>query len=414
MSTGSAPNGPARAGGARTPLAYVIDNESSARSFLTLILQGCSVDVAEYSDSIHFMKSPPSRPPDIIFLNVGNDAQDSVNVLTVLAKSGYPGPVQLMSGRPGNVLDQIKQIGEQHKLRMLPGLRKPFDNAAIHAILLAQKIGNPPVATAKGVSVNLGEALRNNWVEFWYQPKIALRKKQLSGAEAFARVRHPAHGVLPPGSFMPNASAGDQLALSEYALISALKTAQSLGKLGVNLRIAVNIPVPALMKLKVQDIVRAHRPQIDNWSGLIIDVTEEQIVNELGFASELSRTLLPYGVRLAIDDFGRAFEALMKLKAVPFAEMKLDRAFVVDCGADKVNAPICKSLIDFAHGFGSLAVGIGLEKAADVNALVSMGCDLGQGYLLGQPMPEDRFTALLKQRAAPRPAAAPAPVARRA
>ena len=168
------------------------------------------------------------------------------------------------------------------------------------------------------------------------------------------------------------------------------------------------------MKLKVQDIVRAHRPQIDNWSGLIIDVTEEQIVNELGFASELSRTLLPYGVRLAIDDFGRAFEALMKLKAVPFAEMKLDRAFVVDCGADKVNAPICKSLIDFAHGFGSLAVGIGLEKAADVNALVSMGCDLGQGYLLGQPMPEDRFTALLKQRAAPRPAAAPAPVARRA
>jgi EAL domain-containing protein (putative c-di-GMP-specific phosphodiesterase class I) len=95
--------------------------------------------------------------------------------------------------------------------------------------------------------------------------------------------------------------------------------------------------------------------------------------------------------------------------------MKLDRTFVTDCGTDKVNAPICKTVIDLAHSFGSLAVGIGLEKAADVLALVSMGCDLGQGFLLGQPMPEERFVALLKQRATVRtqaPAAAAPAVSR--
>jgi EAL domain-containing protein (putative c-di-GMP-specific phosphodiesterase class I) len=408
MAIDSHPNGPAR-GGARTPLGYVIDNESSVRSFLTLILQGCSVDAAEYSDSIQFRKSPPTRPPEIIFLNIGADAQDTVQTLNVLAKSAFGGSIQLMSNRTGAVLESVKQIGEQLKLRMLPMLKKPFDTAAVHAILLSQQVGSPPAAAAKAVSVNLGEALRNNWVEFWYQPKIALRKKQLAGAEAFARVRHPQHGVLLPGSFMPNASTADQLALSEYGLISALKTGQNLAKLGANLRLAVNISVPALMKLKVQEIVRAHRPQVENWAGLIIDVTEEQIVQELGFADELSKSLAPYNVRLAIDDFGRAFTALMKLKAVPFAEMKLDRSLVIDCGTNKVNAPICKSVIDLAHSFGSLAVGIGLEKASDVMALVSMGCDLGQGYLLGQPMPEERFIALLKQRAAPRPAAAPPP-----
>jgi EAL domain-containing protein (putative c-di-GMP-specific phosphodiesterase class I) len=414
MSTGSASNEPAAKPGARAPIGYIVDSETSVRSFLTLILQGCSIDSVEYPDSIQFRKSPPSRRPDIVFVNVGHDAQDSANILTVLAKSRYTGPVQLMSARIG-VPDQLKQLGEQHKLKMLPVLKKPFDTAAVHGILLSQKIGNPPTATTKAVSVNLGEALRNGWVEFWYQPKILLRKKQLGGAEAFARVRHPTHGVLSPGSFMPNATAADQLALSEFGLISALKTAQSLGRLGVNLRIAVNIAVPALINLRVQEIVRAHRPQIENWSGLIIDVTEEQIVRELGFAQELSKALMPYGVRLAIDDFGRAFNDLVKLKAVPFAEMKLDRAFVVDCSTDKANAPICKSVIDFAHSFGSLAVAVGIEKAADVNALVNMGCDMGQGYLLGQPMPEERFTTLLKQRAtAPRPAAVPAQVARRA
>ena len=85
---------------------------------------------------------------------------------------------------------------------------------------------------------------------------------------------------------------------------------------------------------------------------------------------------------------------------MPFAEFKLDRAFVADCGTDRVNAPLCKTVIDLAHNFGRSTVAMGIEKAADAVALVSMGCDYGQGFLLGQPMPEERFTALLRQRAA--------------
>ncbi|MET0668823.1 MAG: EAL domain-containing protein [Xanthobacteraceae bacterium] len=83
--------------------------------------------------------------------------------------------------------------------------------------------------------------------------------------------------------------------------------------------------------------------------------------------------------------------------------MKLDRSFVTDCGTDKVNAPVCKTVIGLAHSFGALAVGIGIEKASELTALVSMGCDLGQGFLLGQPMPAERFISLLKQRANVRP-----------
>ncbi len=89
----------------------------------------------------------------------------------------------------------------------------------------------------------------------------------------------------------------------------------------------------------------------------------------------------------------------MRLKELPFAELKLDRTFVTDCGTDKVNAPLCKTVIDLAHNFGSVAVAIGIEKASDALALVSMGCDYGQGFLLGQPMPEERFISLLRQRA---------------
>ena len=83
-----------------------------------------------------------------------------------------------------------------------------------------------------------------------------------------------------------------------------------------------------------------------DWPGLMIDVTEEQIVTEITLANELSKKLAEHNVRLAIDDFGKGYASLTKLKELPFAEMKLDRSFVAGCGTDKVHAPICKTVID--------------------------------------------------------------------
>jgi EAL domain-containing protein (putative c-di-GMP-specific phosphodiesterase class I) len=194
------------------------------------------------------------------------------------------------------------------------------------------------------------------------------------------------------------------------ALSNALKTGLSFAKLGVNLRMAVNIPVNALVKLAIADIVQTYIPQFEKWPGLIIDLSEEQILPDLALASDLTKKMQHLNVKLAIDDFGRGYSSLARLKESPFAELKLDRSFVTDCGTDKVNAPLCRTVIDLAHNFGSVAAAIGIEKASDALALVSMGCDVGQGFLLGQPMPEERFVSLLRQRANPpaRPVAEPA------
>ena len=107
--------------------------------------------------------------------------------------------------------------------------------------------------------VELDEALKNGWIEFWYQPKIDLRKKQLAGVEAFARCRHPQIGILLPGAFMPGATEAELTSLSELAIASVLKAGARFAKLGVNMRFAVNIPVSALVKLSIPDLVRAHR-----------------------------------------------------------------------------------------------------------------------------------------------------------
>jgi EAL domain-containing protein (putative c-di-GMP-specific phosphodiesterase class I)/CheY-like chemotaxis protein len=385
-----------KGGDARVPLCFVVDGDSSIRHFLSLILHGTGIDTEEFADGNTLLAALNRRTPEIIFLNVALESAEAIESVVALGKRGYSGYVQLMSSRGSAVLGHVKSIGDQHRLLMLPPLKKPFETSAVLKILQHLKFGEPPSVAAR---IDLPDALANGWIEFWYQPKIDLRKKQLVGAEAFARVRHPQNGVLMPSAFMPGADEPSLIKLSEQALAQALKASLNFSKLGVNLKMAVNIPVSALLKISLTEIVQTYRPQFEKWPGLIIDVTEEQIVTDLKLAADLAADLKPLNVQLAIDDFGRGYSSLVRLKELPFAELKLDRAFVNDCGTDKVNAPLCKTVIDLAHNFGSIAVAIGIEKASDAVALVSMGCDYGQGFLLGQPMPEERFISLLRQRA---------------
>jgi EAL domain-containing protein (putative c-di-GMP-specific phosphodiesterase class I) len=386
-------------GGARTPLCYVVDSDSSICHFLSLIMHGAGIDTEEFSEGPSLLAAMSRRTPDAVFLNIALESAEAIGCVVALGQRGYSGYVQLMSNRGSAVLAHVKGIGDQHRLLMLPPLKKPFESGAIAKILQDLRLGDPPAAAGR---VDLDEALKNNWIEFWFQPKIDLRKKQLVGAEAFARVRHPSYGVLTPGAFMPGAPESGLIKLSELALTQSLRTGLNFAKVGVSLRLAVNIPVSALVKIDIADIVQKYKPHYEKWPGLIIDVSEEQIVTDLKLASDLTKRLEHLNVKLAIDDFGRGYSSLVRLKELPFAELKLDRNFVADCGTDKVNAPLCKTVIDLAHNFGSVAVAIGIEKAADAMALVSMGCDYGQGFLLGQPMPEDRFMSLLRQRAGAR------------
>ena len=111
--------------------------------------------------------------------------------------------MQLISSRGSAVLAHVKNIGEQHHLQMLPVLKKPIEPHAILNVLQELKLGH---ASPTAGRIALDEALNNGWIEFWYQPMIDLRKKQLVGAESFARARHPQHGIMMPDAFMPGAT----------------------------------------------------------------------------------------------------------------------------------------------------------------------------------------------------------------
>jgi EAL domain-containing protein (putative c-di-GMP-specific phosphodiesterase class I) len=246
--------------------------------------------------------------------------------------------------------------------------------------------------------IEIDEALDNGWVEIWYQPKIDLKRKCLSGAEALARIRHPSHGVLLPGTFVPGITETSIASLTEHALISTLSSWTKFEDAGFNLQLAINVPVSVLAELPIPDLVDAHRPRSESWPGIIVEVTEDQIVRDMKLAQQVAERLRASGIKIAIDDFGAGYSSFSSLRELPFVELKLDSSFVKHCATDATNAAICQTAVDLAHRFGSAAVAEGIENAADLQALMVMGCDFGQGVLIAPPMPQERFLELLRQR----------------
>ena len=393
--TAAAPPAETRRDNSSAPLCLVVDEESSIRQFISLILHGLGIDTIELTDGAALRALRIPRPPDLIFHNISLDSADAIESLLRLSRIAYSGPVQLMSRRGAAVLEHVKKVGAQHKLNMLPALKKPFGGDAIIKIVQDLKLGLSLTAAA---SANLDDAITKKWIEFWYQPVIDLRKKRLVGAEMYARIRHPEAGIILPGGFIAGGSPACIYQLSEMAVTSALKAGSTYAKLGISLPINVNVPIEVLEKLPMERLVLDQYGHATNWPGIIIDIAEDQIINNLGLAIELAKKLARINVKIAIDNFGKGYSALAKLTELPFAQIKLDRTFIVNCGTDNVNAPLCKTMVDLAHNFGQIAVAIGIEGAGDALALVAMGCDYGQGFLLGQPMPEEHFAALLRQR----------------
>jgi EAL domain-containing protein (putative c-di-GMP-specific phosphodiesterase class I) len=246
--------------------------------------------------------------------------------------------------------------------------------------------------------IEIDEALASGWCEMWYQPKIDLKRKCLAGAEALARIRHPDYGVLLPGSFLPGVTEGSIARLTEHALIATLTSWAKFEEAGFNLHLAINVPVSVLLKLPIPALVDKYRPASERWPGIILEVTEDQIVRDLRLAQEVAGQLRVSGIKIAIDDFGAGYSSFSSLRELPFVELKLDSSFVKNCATDATNAAICQTAVDLAHRFGSAAVAEGIENPADLQALMVMGCDFGQGVLIAPPMPQQRFLDLLRQR----------------
>jgi EAL domain-containing protein (putative c-di-GMP-specific phosphodiesterase class I) len=351
-------------------ICFIVDDEPAVCQLLSSTATACAARPESFPSIKHLSAGLSKRTPGLVFLDILLEGSDAIDGIRVLAKSKFPGLVQLISGAEREWLDDVRRVGEQYSLRMLPPLSKPLDLDTVKEVFGLLRSQDDAAAPD---TINLEEALHHSWLEFWYQPKIDLPKKMLAGAELLARIKHPDRGVLGANTFIPTADK------------------HSLFRL-------INAPISALMQLRVPAIVREYHRAHDGWPGLILEVTEDQILDDPGGAREIAIQLKLCGVLLSIDDFGHAYSSLARIKSLPVSELKIDPSFSSNCASDQHNAALCQTIVDLAHRFGCLACAEGIETVDELRALQAMGCDLGQGFLLAAPMPKGQLIAALQQR----------------
>ncbi len=263
--------------------------------------------------------------------------------------------------------------------------------------LFAPKAAAPDPGPGDG-KITLGEVLRRNWFELWYQPKIELRSRRLVGAEGLVRARRPDGSLLSPGAFLPGASETDMLALTERVILTALRDFEDCAALGTAVKLSVNVPVSAFVKLPIAQMLREERPPTPSWPGLILEVTEDEAINDLMIANDVADELRALNCTLALDDFGAGYSSLARLRQLPFSELKIDKSYVSNCHLDKVNAGLCETIVELAKRFELKTVAEGIETVHESHKLQGIGCDIGQGYLFAKPMAKAQFLGALGRR----------------
>ena len=220
-------------------------------------------------------------------------------------------------------------------------------------------------ATPADGKITLADVLARGWFELWYQPKIELRTMRLYGAEALVRARHPQRGVLPPGVFLPGAGEADMLALTERVIVTALHDWNDFAANGLSLKIAVNVPVSALVKLPISDDGARGAADGGELAGPHPGSHRGRDHPRPQACQRCRRTTLRRRTaRWRSTISAPAIRRSRGSSSLPFSELKIDRAYVINCHTDRVNAGLCEVFVELAKRFGLKTVAEGIELIA--------------------------------------------------
>src|SRR5882672_1189397 len=223
----------------RTALCFVVDPDFGFLQNFCKQLRSAGVDAVELLNSSRLAENVDDHNPDLVFVDASpTNPSDCARALMSLKDCRYGGRVQLIGRCETSLLEGFRKLGTDSMLDMLPALQKPINFSDVRKTIAQQKLNSRPVA-APGFT--LKSPLSSDFITFWYQPKVDLLKRRVVGAEAFARIAHPQHGIIAPAHFLARADDEDIIELAKRALVSTLKLSAKLDELGIALQLAINI-----------------------------------------------------------------------------------------------------------------------------------------------------------------------------
>ena len=239
----------------------------------------------------------------------------------------------------------------------------------------------------------LREAVREDQLVVYYQPKVGMVDGALSGAEALVRWQHPTAGLLSPGAFIQAAEECGLIGeIGDWVLRRACKEAVGLMRKGHCVPVAVNV---SAMQFESEHFAETVMDALQD-SGLPpemleLELTESTAMRDPERVIKQIEPLRNMGVTFAIDDFGTGHSSLSYLTRMPFDVFKIDQTFVRDMCQDEHARIVVETILAMAKALKLKTVAEGVETADQYTALRGLGATLAQGYLFGRPMPLDEL-----------------------
>ena len=241
----------------------------------------------------------------------------------------------------------------------------------------------------------LRRAIDNQELELFYQPLVRLADSALLALDATVRWRHQRHGLLTPDQFVPAAEETEIIRpLTRCVLGLAIEQQANWRDQGHALRVNVKI---AGRNVQDRQLPRAVSGLLERWgvppASLSITVDEN---TTLSMEAPVLQSLANMGVGVALDDYGSDSTSLLRLRALPFTELRLDGSLVASARREGVEAAAVRGIVELAHALNLTVIATGVDDEAARISIQRLGCDAAEGRLWGDPVPSGAVIPLLR------------------
>jgi diguanylate cyclase (GGDEF)-like protein/PAS domain S-box-containing protein len=241
------------------------------------------------------------------------------------------------------------------------------------------------------METDLRRSLEKQEFRIFYQPIVALSSGSICGVEALLRWQHPHRGMVEASEFIRLAEETGLIhSVGEFVLLGACKQLRSWEKqFGASFKIGISVNLsarqfsnPRLLQ-EVEHVLKIS--ELEPWR-LTLEITETALMENRMLAEELIRALHDLKIKLHIDDFGTGYSSLSYLRRFPIDALKIDQSFIHSIHE---NAEIVRTILALAKNLNLQAIAEGLETSEQVQQLIQLGCEYGQGYYFAEPLPAD-------------------------
>ena len=241
----------------------------------------------------------------------------------------------------------------------------------------------------------LREAIETDQLVLYYQPKIDLQLRRAVGVEALLRWNHPQRGLLPPAAFIDAAEENDVIVpLTRWVVGESFRQLADWNSRGLGLKMQLNLSARNLVDpAEVEEMLSVLARHKLEAGQIAMEITERNFASAR--AQDSLQALRSAGFGISVDDFGTGYSALAYLRDMPATEIKIDRSFISAMATDR--GAIVSPVIQMAHNLGLSVVAEGIEQPETADSLRDLGCDSGQGYHFGRPMPADALESWARQ-----------------